>query len=206
MKTSPNRFRIPAFVLLTIVFFWACASTSYIGIDYRLPASAAKDMSDSRIHVRIEDQRPATDTLSPQAREDFEHFTGLFSLSVERPGQKPMLMGAFDVSRLFANAFEKRLEAANATVVKEPGPQTVTLNIVLKEFSLERQGRQYTAALSYRAGLSHPDGKSVSQSIKGNAERIKITGKRDMEKLLGEIFTDMVNRLDIAELFAEAGY
>ncbi len=42
------------------------------------------------------------------------------------------------------------------------------------------------------------------QSVNGSAERLKVMGKSDAEKVLAELLTDMVNKLDIAKLFQQA--
>ena len=39
----------------------------------------------------------------------------------------------------------------------------------------------------------------------GGAERTKVMGKGGGEKLIGELFTDVINKLDIPKLFENAG-
>ncbi|MBI9082559.1 MAG: hypothetical protein JEZ11_03105 [Desulfobacterales bacterium] len=205
MKTNANHRWALGCILLMGLALSACASTSYIGIDYGLPP-ATESMKGRQVFVQTTDQRPSAETLAPSAKEDFEHFTGLFSLSVGKADEKPMIIGAFDVPTLFKEAFHRRLEDLGAVVMGQAGSESVTVDIAIQEFVLGKEGRQYRAKLTYTAALVHPAGKTVTKTISGNAERMKITGKRDMEKLLGEIFTDMVNRLDLAGLFREAGY
>lgn len=204
MRKSLNRTAALAWIGLIGLVFASCASTSYIGLNYDLP-SAARSLEGKTLFVQATDKRATSETLAPSAKEDFEHFTGLFSLSVGKADKKPTLVGAYDVPALFQAAFARRLEALGAVVTKtEDGAVPVHINI--DEFVLEREGRRYLARLSYSASLIHPNGKSVTKTVSGSAERMKITGKRDMEKLLGEIFTDMVNRLDVADLLRESGY
>ena len=205
MKTYVNHPWTLGCILLVGLVLSACASTSYIGIDYSLP-QAGDAMKGRQVFVKATDQRPSPETLAPGAREDFEHFTGLFSLSVGRAGQKPLLVGAYDVPALFKSAFSQRLQDLGAVVVGQAGSESVTVDVAIQEFVLEKEGRQYRAKLTYTASLAHPAGKTVTKTISGSAERIKLTGKRDMEKLLGEIFTDMLNRLDLPGLLKEAGY
>jgi hypothetical protein len=45
----------------------------------------------------------------------------------------------------------------------------------------------------------------ASQTISGQAERLKVLGRRDADKVMGEIFSDVVNRLDVPRLFQQAG-
>jgi hypothetical protein len=42
------------------------------------------------------------------------------------------------------------------------------------------------------------------ESVNGSAERLKVMAKSDAEKLLGELLTDMVNKLDLVKLFQQA--
>lgn len=204
MKKSLNRAAALAWIGLIALMFASCASTSYIGINYDLPP-AASSLQGKKIFVQATDKRTPPETLAPSAKEDFEHFTGLFSLSVGKADGKPTLVGAYDVPALFQAAFARRLEELGAVVAKTKDG-AAPVDITIDEFVLEREGRRYLARLSYSAALIHPNGKSVTKTVSGSAERMKITGKRDMEKLLGEIFTDMVNRLDVAGLLRESGF
>lgn len=205
MKTTANHPLALGCILLVGLALSACASTSYIGIDYGLPP-AGKAMTGRQVFVQATDQRPSAETLAPSAKADFEHFTGLFSFSVKKADEKPIIVGAFDVPALFKAAFNRRLEDLGAVVTDRAGSESVTVDIAIEAFMLEKEGRQYRAKLTYTAELSHPAGKTVTKTISGSAERMKITGKRDMETLLGEIFTDTVNQLDLPGLFREAGY
>jgi hypothetical protein len=40
--------------------------------------------------------------------------------------------------------------------------------------------------------------------VTGSAERLKVMGRGGAEKVIGEIFTEMINRLNIERLFAQA--
>jgi hypothetical protein len=57
--------------------------------------------------------------------------------------------------------------------------------------------------MSYQAGLSKNSGQVAKESVNGSAERLKVMGKSDAEKILGELVTDMVNKLDVANLFKQ---
>jgi hypothetical protein len=46
---------------------------------------------------------------------------------------------------------------------------------------------------------------TVSETITGNAQRLKTIGSGGAEKVISELVTDMANKLDIAELFRRAG-
>jgi hypothetical protein len=51
--------------------------------------------------------------------------------------------------------------------------------------------------MSYEASLIKNSTIISTQNIHGNAKRYKLAGNRDAEKLLGELFTDVVNNADV---------
>jgi hypothetical protein len=61
--------------------------------------------------------------------------------------------------------------------------------------------RKWVLRMSYQAGLTRQTGVVAEESVNGSAERVKVMGKTDAEKILGELVTDMVNKLDVATLF-----
>ena len=58
--------------------------------------------------------------------------------------------------------------------------------------------------MSYQANLLKDGRLLAMESVSGSAERLKVMGKSDAEKLLGELMSDMVNKLDLAKLFQQA--
>jgi hypothetical protein len=59
--------------------------------------------------------------------------------------------------------------------------------------------------MAYEARLSK-DGKVLArQIVSGEGERMKIMGREQADIILGEVFTDLVNRVDLDRLFREAG-
>jgi hypothetical protein len=47
-------------------------------------------------------------------------------------------------------------------------------------------------------------GNGLHETVVGNAERINIIGRKGADTVISEIFTDMLNRVDIVKLFAQA--
>ena len=84
------------------------------------------------------------------------------------------------------------------TGIKRSG---LNLEMQLQNFVLDREGKNWKADLAYKAVTSKGDRVLTNQTVSGSAERLKIVGTRDAEKLLGEIFSDMVNKLDPEKLF-----
>ena len=80
-----------------------------------------------------------------------------------------------------------------------------SLVIVLKEFSLDLMGREWVAKMSYEAKLTGEKGGVATQFVNGKAERYKVMGRDSADTVMGEIFTDMVNSLNVHRLFEQAG-
>lgn len=188
-------------VIIALLLYAGCASTSYIEVTYRLPAAQA-NMDPKTVFLQVVDQRPQATITGPNATGDLKHFTGLFSLYMVPEGKAPELIGAFDLTALFKEAFKKRLETEGVTVLDTQAADKPSLDIQLNEFLLDRDGKNWKAALSYKAVTSKAGRVLTNQTVSGSAERLKIVGTRDAEKLLGEIFSDMVNRLDPEKLLS----
>jgi hypothetical protein len=58
--------------------------------------------------------------------------------------------------------------------------------------------------MSYEAKLIKDGTVLAAQIIEGEAERVKVMGRKEADTVTGEIFTDMVNRLDLSRLFQQA--
>ena len=192
--------RFVPLALLTGLLAAGCASTSYIEVTYKLPASENK-FGNTTVSLNVVDQRPETAIAGPNAKKEFEYFTGLFALSVEPTGKKPDLIGALDLVALFQEAFKRRLESEGVTILAKKTADTSAVEIRIKTFVLDRDGKNWKATLAYEAVTSKAGRILTNQTVSGSAQRLKIVGTGDAEKLLGEIFSDMVNELDPVKLF-----
>lgn len=196
-------------LILLLVYIWvigavvgACASKSYIDVNYRLPV-ASDDLKGKRVFLECRDTRSDKTIFGQNAQAEFKHFTGLFSLSVDQ-GKKPFVAGAFDLPSLFKEAFKRRLENSGLDVIKQPEKTTPVLEIVIREFRLDLVDRKWVAVIRYEARLLKGDLLLVTKTISGDAERLKVIGQRDAEKVLGEIFTEIVNQLNLRKLLDRA--
>jgi hypothetical protein len=70
----------------------------------------------------------------------------------------------------------------------------------VKTFRIDLERHKWVADLEYAVALHKPSGTVLTEKIHGNAERVKLIGKRDIEKVIGEIFSDSVNRLNLKRL------
>jgi hypothetical protein len=196
-------------LMLLLVYTWvivavvgACASKSYIDVNYRLPV-ASDDLKGKRVFLECRDVRSDKTIFGQNAKDDFKHFTGLFSLSVNQ-GQKPFVAGAFDLPSLFKEAFKRRFENSGLDVLTQPEKTIPVLEIVIKEFRLDLVDRKWVAAIKYEARLLKGELLLVTKTISGDAERLKVIGQGDAEKVLGEIFTEIVNQLNLGKLLEQA--
>ena len=200
MKSMKCFTRYVPLALVTILLAAGCASTSYIEVIYKLPV-AQGELGNRTVSLTVVDLRRDKSIAGPHAEKELEYFTGLFSLYIERDGKKPLLIGAFDLTALFKEAARQRLVSGGIEVLDKKVADTPEVEIQLQEFVLDRDGRNWKATLAYKA-VTRKDGRVLTnQTVSGSAERLKIVGTRDAEKLLGEIFSDMVNRLNLEQLF-----
>ena len=79
-----------------------------------------------------------------------------------------------------------------------------TLEIQLKAFKLDLAKRKWIVSMSYQANLMTNGNPVASESVEGSAERLKVMGKSEAEKILGELLTDMANKLDLVKMFQQA--
>ena len=192
-------------LMLLLVYIWvivavvgACASKSYIDVNYRLPV-ASDDLKGKRVFLECRDIRPDKTIFGQNAQAEFKHFTGLFALSVNQ-GKKPFVVGAFDLPSLFKEAFKRKLENSGLEVITQKEKTIPVLEIVIKKFRLDLVDRKWVAAIRYDARLLKGDLLLVTKTISGDAERLKVIGQGDAEKVLGELFTEIINRFNLGKL------
>jgi hypothetical protein len=192
------------FSILVLITFSACSPLPYLEVNYRLPLRS-ESLKGQKVSLDLEDVRPGKDIIGRGARDDFGNFSGNISLAVARGPGSGVRMGVYETPSLFREAFQKRLENAGAEVVsiKEKGVPDLTL--VIQKFLLDLVDRRWTVQMAYEARLSK-DGKVLArQIVSGEGERLKIMGREQADIILEEVFTDLVNRVDLDRLFREAG-
>ena len=75
----------------------------------------------------------------------------------------------------------------------------------MTQFDLDLVKRKWIVKMNYQASLIRDGRLTATESVNGSAERLKLTGKSDAEKVLSELITDMVNKLDVTTIFQQAG-
>jgi len=189
--------------MLIGVLVLACATKSYINVNYRLPLSSY-DLKGKKVFLEIKDMRSDKAIFGEKAKTKFKNFTGLFLFSLSKGEKKNYVIGAFDLPSLFETAFSRRFENMGIEILTEQKETEPVIEIDLKKFLLDLADRKWVAEISYEARLIKENRLLARETISGNAKRYKLLSQGDVENVLGEIFTDLVNSLDFRNLFQEA--
>jgi len=190
-------------IMLFSPFIISCASIPQLKVQYQLPPRS-KELKGKRVVLVFKDDRTNKKILGQGALKEFNNFSGNISFSLTRKNEPESKMGVYQVSELMREAFKRRLENLGLEVLFIQLHGKPQISITLNEFLLDLVDRKWVAKMNYKASLVK-DGKVIaSQNISGQAERYKLMGRGEAETAVGEIFTDMVNRLDVPGLFQHA--
>ncbi len=189
--------------LAVAVLASGCASKPFLKVQYQLPSSSTA-LTGERLSLTISDRRNDDAFLSANAKKSLKNFNGTYSLVVLRDDGSGNLIGAYDLDSLLKEIFKQRLENESVQVIASADDADASLEIQIKEFKLDLVDRKWVLRMSYQASLSKNSGMLAKESVNGSAERLKVMGKSDAEKILGELVTDMVNKLNVSKLFQQA--
>lgn len=198
-----NRLTPAVLALVISALLIACASRPFLKVQYQLPTPST-ELTGESLYLQISDKRNDTAFLSSNAKKSLKDFNDTYSLVVLRADGSGNLLGAYDLNSLWRELFKQRLQNEGVTVSSGSDNTKASLEIQIKAFKLDIVGRKWMLHMSYQAGLSKNNTLRARESVNGSAERLKLMGKSDAEKILGELVTDMVNKLDVAQLFRQA--
>jgi ABC-type uncharacterized transport system auxiliary subunit len=202
MMTRNRIALIAAMMLLTLTA--ACSSKSFLVVNYQLPGPSGS-LKTIETSLEILDVRDRKTFLSENARKSLKSFNETYSLVVLNSDGSGNLLGVYDIDSLISEIFRQRLQSFGVRVSASGAGAPNTLEIKLKQFELDLARRKWVVKMSYQASLLNEGRYVATESVNGSAERLKVTGKSDAEKVLSELITDMVNKLDIATIFEQAG-
>jgi hypothetical protein len=190
--------------ILSSLFIVSCASIPELKVLYQLPPKSdqLKGMS---VSLLVEDARKNKEILKQGAKQEFGNFVGNISLSVARHNESGFKIGLFEFAALVKEGFKRRLRNEGLKVIATRSPGEPQLLIVINDFILDLVGRKWKAKMGYEAKLIRDGQTLATQIIEGQGERHKLIGRKEADTVTGEIFTDMVNRLDVVRLFRQAG-
>jgi uncharacterized lipoprotein YajG len=190
---------------LAMVFFIAlatgsCASKNYLVVNYQLPAESVL-ANETRISLTLKDQRTEQALVTKSAGRALKNFEDNFALIVSGDNKIERLIGAFSLCSMMKTIFKQRFKNAGIQVAPENESQPTSVEIIVKEFKLDLVKRKWVVQMTYQANLLKHDRFMGGQTITGSAERLRVVGDKDAEKVIGELITDAVNRLDLEDLF-----
>mgnify|MGYP001545069921 CR=1 FL=1 len=189
----------PFILMLLLLTLNACGGPSYMNVAYSLP-EAYKGFPDHPIFLEVSDQRGDADLFTVDAQQAFRHFTGLFSLEIIGADGNSQMAGAYDLEGLFDQALRERFRRQGVTVLETPRADADRLTVTVETFKIDLRSHKWIADVGYAVALQKPSGTIIKEKVRGNAERVKLVGRRDIEKVIGDIFSDSVNRLNLKRL------
>ena len=190
-----------SFVLLILIA--ACSSKPFLIVNYQLPESS-ESLEGIQTSLRILDARENKTFLSVNAKKSLKAFDDTYSLIVLQADGSGNLIGLYPVDALMAEIFKQRLNSHGLLVTTTTDNTPNTLEVRLKQFKLDLVRQKWMVSMNYQANLMRNGQLVATESVDGSAERLKVTGKGDAEKLLGELITDMVNKLDVGTIYERA--
>ena len=209
MMSYSCRIKTLAIILFVAMAISYCASKNYLVVNYQLPPETVT-ANDADISLIFEDQRAEPALVTKSAKMALKDFSGNFTLIVvsddkTRDDREKRLVGAFSLCSMIKRIFKQRFENAGIRVVPEDQGQPTAIEIILKEFKLDLVERKWVVHMTYQANLLKQNRFVAGQTITGNAERLRVFGNKDAEKVIGELISDAVNRLNLDEFFPSGG-
>jgi hypothetical protein len=191
-------------IILISAFIISCASIPQLKVRYQLPPQSDR-LKGRKVILVVEDARPETVIVGNGAKKDFENFPGTISLRIARHNEPGLDIGLYDPSALIEEGFRRKLENEGMELVSGQTLGEPELLIVLNEFLLDLVDRRWMVTMSYEAKLLKEGKVLATRTVSGQAERLKFIGRDEADRAVGEIFTDMINRLDVLGFFQSAG-
>ena len=191
-------------ILACLLLAVSCTAVQDVRVSYRLPGPGGA-LEGRTVYVEFRDEREDRDILTPAAREEYKYHSGNVALFVSRDGGEPSPEGLKNVPSLFRDVFSMRIRRLGGEVVSIERKADATLVIALEAFALHLEDRTWKGRAAYELRVSREGRVRARQDVSGEAERVKIIGLKQADQLMGELFTDVVNRPDLGELFLKAG-
>jgi uncharacterized lipoprotein YajG len=191
---------VPALVLVFIA--GACASKPFLKVQYQLPAPS-QTLEGEKVALAVADMRDKNVFLTENAKKALKEFSDTFSLTVLHEDGSGNLIGAYDLVSLLTEVFQQRLINTGIQVAAAADKAESELKIEIEEFKLDFAARKWIVSMNYRASLIRNGNLLSRETVSGEAERLKVMGKSDAEKILGELLSDTVNKLNLVGLFQQ---
>jgi hypothetical protein len=192
---------LPIFVLILFTLS-ACASRSYMKVNYQLPDKIPVKPAITEIRLNVVDQRNNPNPLSVTAREKLKNFRESYMLIMAPKGKDTPVAGVYDLISLFETVFRKRLDQIGIRVVDSTSSQILKLEMAVTLFQLDLRDYKWHFRMSYAVRLMKNENILVKQAFSGESERVAVPGMDDSGTAVSEIFADVINQMDIADLLS----
>ena len=192
---------LPMFVLILFTLS-ACASRSYMKVNYQLPDNIPDKPAITKIRLSVVDQRNNPDPLSITAREKLKNFRESYMLIMAPKGDTPVA-GVYDLISLFETVFRKRLDQMGIRAVDSTARQIPKLEVAITRFQLDLRDYKWHFRMNYAASLVKNGNVLVKKTFSGQTERLDVPGVDDSGTTVSEMYADLINQLDIAALLSK---
>lgn len=188
------------FVSLSLGLFAACATLPSLDVTYKtMPKSSI--LEGREIYFKVIDKRTNKDIIGPGAKKVYKNFAGNIAFIVDKGAKEKSTVGIYEVQPLFKNAFVIYFENMGLRLLPEPKAGIPQLAVNIYDFVLDLSGSSWTARIVYGAEFSQ-HGKVLIRKFQGEGEKIRVTGLTQAHQVMSETFSDIVNQLNVRELFS----
>jgi len=198
-----NQYRRKSFLTFGFLLLaFSCSSIPRFQLTYRLPAEQ-RALASNKVYVTMEDMREDKRIFGEGTRQKFKNTPEFISLYIALGAAPGTGKGMHQPPSLLKKALESRLQHEGIEVVPE-GTAPIRMSVLLKTFLLDRRDWIWKVTISYETRLSINGKVRASEIVSAEAERFELVGKEQAEAMLGELLTDVVNRLNLKKLFQQS--
>jgi uncharacterized lipoprotein YajG len=196
-------FYLLAGLMIVHLLLAGCAAPrAYLIVDYPVP-EASSQLAGQAVRLQVIDRRGDRQVLTPAAQRQFMGFQERYSLAWVTPGRERILAGEKNLEDLFLEAFRKRLTQMGAQVLTHDAPGVPLLQVLIEEFNIDLENQRWITSMRYEATLMTGDRIMAKEMVSGESERVRVIGRRGADTNLSDIFTTVVNRLEITKMFQQ---
>jgi hypothetical protein len=171
-----------------------------LDVTYKAPPRSHA-LEGREIYFEVIDKRANKDVIGPGAKGIYKDFAGNIALIVERGPKEKSSPGMYEVKSRFQNTVTMYLENMGITLLPEPKKGVPHLALNIRDFVLDLHGSWWTARIVYKTEFSLA-GRVMIREFRGEGEKLRISGLAQAHQVMSETFTDIINKLDVAELFS----
>jgi hypothetical protein len=190
-------------LITVLILIGGCAGRAYLIVDYAVPPKSHY-LTGQSVAVQVEDLRKSRAVMEPRALSAFPDFRNRYGLAWIMPNRQRILAGEHDLPELFRQTFTKRLERLGVNVQQVAAPETPVFKVSINTVRIKLIGVKWYASVSCTAGLMVNGKRVAGETVSGNAERVRVIGRKGADVVLSNIFTNVINRIDAVKLFQQA--